>query len=48
MHYIVKCEKCDKVIEQCRCASKDKITTYEICRECEKKGVVEKKNATIS
>jgi hypothetical protein len=36
-HYIKVCGKCQKVFEQCRCDSKDKVIKYGICPECETK-----------
>jgi hypothetical protein len=34
MHYCISCSKCGKVIEQCRCPSKDKEQRYEVCDDC--------------
>ena len=36
-HMITKCSECDTVISQCRCMSKDKSVTYELCDECKEK-----------
>jgi len=33
-HFILLCEKCNKVISQCRCAYLDKTRKYGICDEC--------------
>ena len=34
-HYQTVCRKCKTVVEQCRCPSKDKPTTYvEACPSC--------------
>lgn len=33
-HHIKKCSSCDKIISQCRCMSKDKTITYELCDKC--------------
>lgn len=35
-HFWVICLECRKIIRQCRCPSKDKVTYYEICEECER------------
>lgn len=34
-HERVECIQCETLIKQCRCASKDKITRYETCKECQ-------------
>lgn len=36
LHFIVRCHRCNKIIRQCRCTTKDKYVTYELCEECEK------------
>lgn len=33
-HFLIKCDKCEKVIAQCRCPSKDKAVQYQTCDEC--------------
>lgn len=33
-HFKVVCDKCGTIIEQCRCPSQDKTTTYETCKKC--------------
>lgn len=39
-HEIVKCKVCKDVIRQCRCASRDKITTWEVCNKCKQEDFV--------
>ncbi|MCK9371449.1 hypothetical protein M0R04_16155 [Candidatus Dojkabacteria bacterium] len=34
MHKIIICEKCLKIIGQCRCMKCDKVIEYDICDEC--------------
>lgn len=34
-HFIIKCEKCQRVIAQCRCISTDKKIRYEVCSDCQ-------------
>jgi hypothetical protein len=34
MHKIVLCEKCLKIISQCKCMSCNKTIEYTICDEC--------------
>lgn len=36
-HFICYCSKCEKVISQCRCMSKDKEVRYEVCDDCKEK-----------
>jgi hypothetical protein len=36
-HFIEKCKECGTVINQCRCPSKEKVITYNICSKCENK-----------
>lgn len=36
-HEIVKCIDCEKVIRQCRCASADKLVSWDRCKECSEK-----------
>jgi len=38
-HHILKCDECEKIIAQCRCPAKDKVTSYETCNECKAKKV---------
>lgn len=33
-HFIIKCTKCKKLMGQCRCPSKDKMTKWSICDGC--------------
>lgn len=33
-HFIIKCNKCQNVISQCRCASKEKTVAYDTCIHC--------------
>lgn len=33
-HFIVRCRECKKVIEQCRCPSKDKAAYESMCSDC--------------
>ena len=33
-HFVTLCRKCSRVINQCRCFSKDKETRWEICTRC--------------
>jgi hypothetical protein len=37
-HFIEKCSKCGKTIQQCRCMSCDKEVRYSICQDCKDKG----------
>ena len=39
-HSITKCCKCETVITQCRCMSKDKIVKWDVCNKCVKELVV--------
>ena len=41
-HYKVICEKCEKIIKQCRCNEDNKKVTYEICEKCKDHGHKEK------
>lgn len=36
-HFIEKCEKCEKVVSQCRCMSPNKTIRWTICDECRRK-----------
>lgn len=38
VHFIDRCLVCDRVVRQCRCSSRDKVTSYVRCTTCEKKG----------
>lgn len=38
-HYIIRCSKCDTVIEQCRCADPNKPVSYRVCYECKQKAL---------
>lgn len=40
-HHITICKKCKKVINQCRCDSKDKALIESICEECKNDEIVE-------
>ena len=33
-HHTTRCKECDKVMETCRCMSKDKTIIYETCDAC--------------
>lgn len=33
-HRIVKCSRCNDIIQQCRCADPGKAITYELCGAC--------------
>ncbi len=35
-HFIEICKKCEEIISQCRCPSKDKIKRYSLCETCKK------------
>jgi hypothetical protein len=43
-HFKIVCKICKKIITQCRCPSKDKLTIFEICDECLEKEEKERKD----
>jgi len=42
-HKIVKCSGCGKIILQCRCMDLNKPVVYQVCGDCQLKGVKSQK-----
>jgi hypothetical protein len=43
-HFQIICKECKDIMSQCRCPSKDKTTTYELCDKCKAKNPEQKQN----
>lgn len=43
-HHILKCKKCNSVVQQCRCIDLNKVTYYtESCNNCNNTKIIEVK-----
>ena len=47
MHIIIKCEKCKRIVSQCRCPDKNKVVRYvPTCAVCDSKEKNRSQDAT--